>query len=226
MKTIQQNLVNVKNRIMQAASKCHRSPEDIILLAVSKNKSCNTIQDAINAGQYQFGENYLQEGVKKIIFFSKMQNLIWHFIGSLQSNKSRLVAEYFDWCHTINGFKIAYRLNNQRPVNKDPLNVLIQINISNEINKSGIMLEELNKLASEIVLLPNLKLRGLMIIPAKNNKLNQQILIFRSMEILFNQFKKQYPDIDTLSMGMTSDFNITIPYGSTLVRIGRAIFDF
>ncbi|MGP1930202.1 MAG: YggS family pyridoxal phosphate-dependent enzyme [Arsenophonus sp. ET-YP4-MAG3] len=225
MKTIKQNLINVKNRIIEVANKCHRSTEDIILLAVSKNKSCNAIQEAINAGQYQFGENYLQEGIKKIIFFSKTQHLIWHFIGSLQSNKSRLVAEYFDWCHTIDRFKIAQRLNNQRPINKNPLNVLIQINVSNEISKSGIMMEELNKLASEIVLLPNLKLRGLMIIPKQNNELNKQILIFRSIEILFNQLKKQYSNIDTLSMGMTSDFNITIPYGSTLVRIGKAIFD-
>ncbi|WGL99007.1 YggS family pyridoxal phosphate-dependent enzyme [Arsenophonus sp. aPb] len=224
MKKIQQNLVNVKNRIIQAANKYHRSPEDITLLAVSKTKSCDAIQEAIDAGQYQFGENYLQEGIEKIAYFSHKQDLIWHFIGALQSNKSRLIAENFDWCHTIDRLKIAQRLNNQRPANKTPLNVLIQINISDEISKSGIAPEELDKLAAEIVLLPNLKLRGLMAIPAPNNELSQQMSIFRSMENLFNQLKKQYPDIDTLSMGMSADLDIAIACGSTLVRIGTAIF--
>lgn len=224
MNTIQQNLVSVKNRIIQAANKYHRSPEDITMLAVSKTKSCEAIQDAIDAGQYQFGENYLQEGIEKITYFSHKQDLIWHFIGALQSNKSRLVAEHFDWCHTIDRLKIAQRLNNQRPANKAPLNVLIQINISDEISKSGIAPAELDKLAAEIVLLPNLKLRGLMAIPAPNNELSQQMSIFRSMENLFNQLKKQYPDIDTLSMGMTADLDIAIACGSTLVRIGTAIF--
>nr|CBA73650.1 amino acid racemase [Arsenophonus nasoniae] len=199
-------------------------PEDITLLAVSKTKSCDAIQEAIDAGQYQFGENYLQEGIEKIAYFRHKQDLIWHFIGALQSNKSRLVAEHFDWCHTIDRLKIAQRLNNQRPINKTPLNVLIQINISDEISKSGIAPEELDKLAAEIVLLPNLKLRGLMAIPAPNNELSQQISIFRSMENLFNQLKKQYPNIDTLSMGMTADLDIAIAWGSTLVRIGTAIF--
>lgn len=224
MNTIQQNLVNVKNRIIQAANKYHRTPEDITLLAVSKTKSCEAIQDAIDAGQYQFGENYLQEGIEKIAYFSHKQDLIWHFIGKLQSNKSRLIAEHFDWCHTIDRLKIAQRLNNQRPANKAPLNVLIQINISDEISKSGIAPEQLDKLAAEIVLLPNLKLRGLMAIPAPSNELSQQMSIFRSMENLFNQLKKQYPDIDTLSMGMTADLDIAIACGSTLVRIGTAIF--
>lgn len=224
MNTIQQNLVNVKNRIIQAANKYHRLPEDITLLAVSKTKSCDAIQEAIDAGQYQFGENYLQEGIEKIAYFSHKQDLIWHFIGALQSNKSRLVAEHFNWCHTIDRLKIAQRLNKQRPINKTPLNVLIQINISDEISKSGIAPEELDKLAAEIVLLPNLKLRGLMAIPAPNNELSQQMSIFRSMENLFNQLKKQYPNIDTLSMGMTADLDIAIACGSTLVRIGTAIF--
>lgn len=224
MNTIQKNLVNVKNRIIQTANKYHRSPEDITLLAVSKTQSCDAIQHAINAGQYQFGENYLQEGIEKIAYFSHKPDLIWHFIGALQSNKSRLVAEHFDWSHTIDRLKIAQRLNNQRPVNKAPLNVLIQINISDEISKSGIALQELDKLAAEIALLPNLKLRGLMAIPAPNNELSQQMSIFRSMENLFDQLKKQYPDIDTLSMGMTADLDIAIAGGSTLVRIGTAIF--
>ncbi|MFV9998063.1 MAG: YggS family pyridoxal phosphate-dependent enzyme [Arsenophonus endosymbiont of Dermacentor nuttalli] len=224
MKTIQQNLLNVKNRIIQAANQYHRAAEDITLLAVSKTKSYDAIQQAINAGQYQFGENYVQEGIEKIVYFSNKHHLIWHFIGFLQSNKSRLVAEHFDWCHTIDKLKIAQRLNNQRPINKAPLNVLIQINISNEKSKSGIVPEALDKLAAEIVQLSNLKLRGLMAIPAPNKEITQQISIFRSMENLFNQLKKQYPDINTLSMGMTDDLDIAIACGSTLVRIGTAIF--
>ncbi|MGP1871600.1 MAG: YggS family pyridoxal phosphate-dependent enzyme [Arsenophonus sp.] len=224
MNKINQNLLNVKNSIVQTANKYHRFPEDITLLAVSKNKSYCEIQDAIDSGQYQFGENYLQEGIRKIEYFSNIQNLTWHFIGVLQTNKSRLIAKYFDWCHTIDRLKIAERLNNQRPLNKSPLNVLIQINISNDINKSGIIEKDLDKLASEIVVLPNLKLRGLMAIPAQNNEPNQQILIYSRMEDLFNQLKKKYQYIDTLSMGMSADFNITIAYGSTLIRIGTAIF--
>ncbi|MGP1958394.1 MAG: YggS family pyridoxal phosphate-dependent enzyme [Arsenophonus sp.] len=224
MNKIKQNLIDVKNSIIQTANKYHRFPEDITLLAVSKNKSYCEIQDAIDSGQYQFGENYLQEGIRKIEYFSNIQNLTWHFIGVLQTNKSRLIAKYFDWCHTIDRFKIAERLNNQRPLNKSPLNVLIQINISNDINKSGITEKDLDKLASEIVVLPNLKLRGLMAIPAQNNEPNQQILIYSRMEDLFNQLKKKYKDIDTLSIGMSADFNITIAYGSTLIRIGTAIF--
>ncbi|MGP1945441.1 MAG: YggS family pyridoxal phosphate-dependent enzyme [Arsenophonus sp. ER-EMS1-MAG3] len=224
MNKINQNLLNIKNSIVQTANKYHRFPEDITLLAVSKNKSYYEIQDAIDSGQYQFGENYLQEGIRKIEYFSNIQNLTWHFIGVLQTNKSRLIAKYFDWCHTIDRLKIAERLNNQRPLNKSPLNVLIQINISNDINKSGIIEKDLDKLASEIVVLPNLKLRGLMAIPAQNNEPNQQILIYSRMEDLFNQLKKKYQYIDTLSMGMSADFNITIAYGSTLIRIGTAIF--
>ncbi|MGP1957595.1 MAG: YggS family pyridoxal phosphate-dependent enzyme [Arsenophonus sp. ER-QC15-MAG3] len=224
MNKINQNLLNIKNSIVQTANKYHRFPEDITLLAVSKNKSYYEIQDAIDSGQYQFGENYLQEGIRKIEYFSNIQNLTWHFIGVLQTNKSRLIAKYFDWCHTIDRLKIAERLNNQRPLNKSPLNVLIQINISNDINKSGIIEKDLDKLASEIVVLPNLKLRGLMAIPAQNNEPNQQILIYSRMEYLFNQLKKKYQYIDTLSMGMSADFNITIAYGSTLIRIGTAIF--
>lgn len=224
MKTIQKNLFDVKNHITKIANKYCRLQEDITMLAVSKTQSYDTIQHAINAGQYQFGENYVQEGIKKIANFTHKSDLIWHFIGSLQSNKSRLVAEYFDYCHTVDRLKIAKQLNNHRPINKAPLNILIQINISNEMNKSGISPQELDKLAAEVTLLPNLKLRGLMAIPAQNNKLNQQILAFCCMQNLFNQLKNRYPNIDILSMGMTNDLDIAIACGSTLIRIGTAIF--
>ena len=222
--TIQNNISDVIARINLAATECHRSPQDITLLAVSKTKPCEAILDAIEAGQRQFGENYVQEGVEKIQFFADRNDLTWHFIGPLQSNKSRLVAEYFDWFHTLDRAKIAQRLNDQRPSDKAPLNVLIQINISDENSKSGIKLEELEPLAQQISLMPNLVLRGLMTIPAPETDYEKQCVAFHKMESAFKQLQKIYPSVDTLSMGMTDDMRAAIHCGSTLVRIGTAIF--
>ncbi|MGO2333401.1 YggS family pyridoxal phosphate-dependent enzyme [Providencia sp.] len=222
--TIQNNISDVIAHINLAATECHRSPQDITLLAVSKTKPCEAILDAIEAGQRQFGENYVQEGVEKIQFFADRNDLTWHFIGPLQSNKSRLVAEYFDWFHTLDRAKIAQRLNDQRPSDKAPLNVLIQINISDENSKSGIKLEELEPLAQQISLMPNLVLRGLMTIPAPETDYEKQCVAFHKMESAFKQLQKIYPNVDTLSMGMTDDMRAAIHCGSTLVRIGTAIF--
>ncbi|MDX7999182.1 YggS family pyridoxal phosphate-dependent enzyme [Xenorhabdus sp. Reich] len=224
MNNIEQNLHDVRNRITVAAQKCGRSPEEITLLAVSKTKPANAIAQAITAGQREFGENYVQEGVEKIQHFSNRDDLVWHFIGPLQSNKSRLVAENFDWCHTIDRLKIAQRLSEQRPDNMAPLNVLIQINISGEGSKSGILLEALTELAVTINELPNLVLRGLMAIPAPESNFEHQIMVFSQMEQAFTELKAQYPQVDTLSMGMTDDMDAAITRGSTLVRIGTAIF--
>lgn len=222
--TIQKNLSDVTERIHLAATECHRSPQDITLLAVSKTKPCEAIMEAIEAGQRQFGENYVQEGVEKIQHFAERTDLVWHFIGPLQSNKSRLVAEHFDWFHTLDRAKIAQRLNEQRPQNKAPLNVLIQINISDENSKSGITLEEVNELAAQVAQLPNLVLRGLMTIPAPETDYERQCAAFLQMEQAFEQLKANYPTVDTLSMGMTDDMRAAIHCGSTLVRIGTAIF--
>ncbi|EUD06769.1 YggS family pyridoxal phosphate-dependent enzyme [Providencia alcalifaciens] len=222
--TIQKNLSDVTERIRLAATECHRSPQDITLLAVSKTKPCEAIMEAIEAGQRQFGENYVQEGVEKIQYFSERNDLVWHFIGPLQSNKSRLVAEHFDWFHTLDRAKIAQRLNEQRPQDKAPLNVLIQINISDENSKSGITLEEVNELAAQVAQLPNLVLRGLMTIPAPETDYEHQCAAFRQMEYAFEQLKASYSTVDTLSMGMTDDMRAAIHCGSTLVRIGTAIF--
>ncbi|WP_419210028.1 YggS family pyridoxal phosphate-dependent enzyme [Providencia manganoxydans] len=222
--TIQSNISDVKARIEQAATECHRSSHDITLLAVSKTKPCDAILEAIAAGQRQFGENYVQEGVEKIQFFSDRTDLVWHFIGPLQSNKSRLVAEHFDWFHTLDCEKIAQRLNDQRPSDKAPLNVLIQINISDENSKSGIQLEQLNELAKYVSLQPNLVLRGLMTIPAPETDYQRQCSVFRKMENAYQQLQAHYPSVDTLSMGMTDDMAAAIHCGSTLVRIGTAIF--
>ncbi|MBI6548419.1 YggS family pyridoxal phosphate-dependent enzyme [Xenorhabdus lircayensis] len=224
MNNIEQNLHDVRNRITLAAQKCGRTPEEITLLAVSKTKPADAIAKAIATGQREFGENYVQEGVEKIQHFANHDDLVWHFIGPLQSNKSRLVAENFDWCHTIDRLKIAQRLSEQRPANMAPLNVLIQINISGEGSKSGILLEKLSELATTINALPNLVLRGLMTIPAPENNVERQIAIFREMEQAITELKAQFPQVDTLSMGMTDDMEAAITCGSTLVRIGTAIF--
>lgn len=224
MNTIKQNLVNVRSHIDIAAQQCGRSPEEITLLAVSKTKPVSDIEKAIACGQTEFGENYVQEGVDKINYFSDNNTLVWHFIGPLQSNKTRLVAEHFDWCHTIDRLKIAQRLSDQRPDTLPPLNILIQINISDEMSKSGIELTELDGLAAQISILSGIKLRGLMAIPAPENDYDKQVEVLEKMHLAFKQLQTQYPNIDTLSMGMTNDMEAAIRCGSTLVRIGTAIF--
>ncbi|SFC10823.1 YggS family pyridoxal phosphate-dependent enzyme [Pragia fontium] len=227
MTTIQQNLAAVRQKIAVAAQQCDRSPEEVQLLAVSKTKPVAAIQEAIDAGQRQFGENYVQEGVDKIAHFNTTpfaNQLEWHFIGPLQSNKSRLVAEHFHWMHTLDREKIAHRLNEQRPADMPPLNVLIQINISDEQSKSGISLTELPQLAQQISQLPNLVFRGLMTIPAPEPDPAHQLAVFQQMTQAFNQLKSEHPQIDTLSMGMTDDMANAIRAGSTMVRIGTAIF--
>ncbi|MEH0875123.1 YggS family pyridoxal phosphate-dependent enzyme [Pectobacterium cacticida] len=227
MTTIQQNLQDIRQQIATAAAHCARAPEDIRLLAVSKTKPVSAIEEAIAAGQRAFGENYVQEGVEKIHYFRAHHpdmRLEWHFIGPLQSNKSRLVAENFDWFHTVDRLRIAQRLSEQRPPHLSPLNVLLQINISNEASKSGIKAEELSELAASVAVLPNLRLRGLMAIPAPETDFAQQLAVFRKMAALFQTLSATYPHIDTLSMGMTDDMRAAITAGSTLVRIGTAIF--
>lgn len=227
MSTIQQNLQDVRNRIAAAAQGCARAPEEVTLLAVSKTKPVAAIAEAIAAGQRTFGENYVQEGVDKVQHFAALPEgatLVWHFIGPLQSNKSRLVAEHFAWCHTVDRLRIAQRLSDQRPADMPPLNVLIQINISDEQSKSGIVLAELPALAEAVVALPNVRLRGLMAIPAPQEDYQSQLAVFRQMHDAFLALQQHYPQVDTLSMGMTDDMTAAIAAGSTLVRIGTAIF--
>lgn len=227
MNTVQDNLLNIKNEIKKIAKECGRDPNTIQLIAVSKTKPVEQITEAINAGQLAFGENYVQEGIEKIQYFEKnMPNndLIWHFIGPLQSNKSKLVAEHFDWMHTIDRFKIAQRLSDQRPNHMAKLNVLIQVNISQEASKSGVKPEEVTDLVKQIVALPNLNLRGLMAIPEIENDYDKQLKVFTKMQQLLHSLQKNYPFMDTLSMGMSGDMPAAISAGSTMVRIGTAIF--
>ncbi|OOF54505.1 YggS family pyridoxal phosphate-dependent enzyme [Rodentibacter genomosp. 2] len=224
---IQYNLQRIQQNIHTACEQALRPLNEVKLLAVSKTKPVSNILAAYQAGQIAFGENYVQEGVEKIQYFEQQKiKLEWHFIGPLQSNKSRLVAEHFDWMQTLDRVKIAERLNEQRPANKAPLNVLIQINISDEESKSGIQAESMLDLAKHIENLPHLRLRGLMAIPAPTPNVAEQENTFKKMAELFGQLKQTFPNrqIDTLSMGMTDDMPSAIKCGSTMVRIGTAIF--
>lgn len=226
MNDIAHNLAQVRSKISAAATGCGRASEEVTLLAVSKTKPASAIAEAIDAGQRMFGENYVQEGVEKIRHFREkgIADLQWHFIGPLQSNKSRLVAEHFDWCHTVDRLRIATRLSEQRPAEMPPLNVLIQINISDENSKSGIALEELDRLAEQVAELPGLTLRGLMAIPAPESEYDRQFAVARQMAVAFEALKTRFPTVDTLSLGMTDDMAAAIAAGSTMVRIGTAIF--
>ena len=220
--SISENLSRIQQQIEQISAEYQR--ENVRLLAVSKTKPVQAIEEAIRAGQCAFGENYVQEGVEKIAYFSGNKSLEWHFIGPLQSNKSRLVAEHFDWIQTVDRFKIAERLNDQRPEHLRPLNVLIQINISDESSKSGIQPEEMFSLAEKISQFPRLKLRGLMAIPKPESEPEQQKIALRKMKDLFNRLQQRFESVDTLSMGMSDDMASAIECGSTMVRIGTAIF--
>ncbi|HEO9144049.1 MULTISPECIES: YggS family pyridoxal phosphate-dependent enzyme [Enterobacter] len=226
MNDIAHNLAQVRDKISAAATRCGRASEEITLLAVSKTKPASAIAEAIDAGQRAFGENYVQEGVDKIRDFQEqgVTDLQWHFIGPLQSNKSRLVAEHFDWCHTIDRLRIATRLNEQRPAEMSALNVLIQVNISDENSKSGITLDELDALAAEVAALPRLTLRGLMAIPAPESSYERQFAVAQQMAVAFEALKSRYQTVDTLSLGMSDDMEAAIAAGSTMVRIGTAIF--
>ncbi|WWO97937.1 MAG: YggS family pyridoxal phosphate-dependent enzyme [Candidatus Dasytiphilus stammeri] len=222
MNKIHKNLLNVRHKIYTTAVNNNRNPKEITLIAVSKQQSYHNIQEAIAAGQLNFGENYVQEAINKIKSISCQQKLCWHFIGQLQSNKSRIVAENFSWCHTIDRLRIAQRLSEQRPTSLPPINVLIQINISEEESKSGIKLSELTKLAQAIVLMPKLSLRGIMALPSLENSTN--LSVYHRIATVFQQLKNKYSTVDTLSLGTSNDIEAAILAGSTMIRIGSAIF--
>ncbi len=223
MTTITERLNSAINSIASIQKKYSIAKDTVGLLAVSKTKPIADIEQAIAQGQRCFGENYVQEGVEKIQYFDNLE-LNWHFIGPLQSNKSRAVAEHFDWVHTIDRLKIANRLNSQRPTHMKPLNVCIQINISDESSKSGIAPGELMSLAQQISTMPMLTLRGIMTIGGKGNDIEKITNEFSQMNQLFEHLKQEFATVDTLSMGMSNDLELAIKHGSTLVRIGSAIF--
>lgn len=223
MTTITERLKSAISTIQSCEKKYQREPASVQLLAVTKTKPIADIEQAILAKQRHFGENYVQEGVEKIVHFNDA-NLIWHFIGPIQSNKTKLISEHFDWVHTIEREKIANRLNEQRPSNAPPLNVCIQVNISGEESKSGVIPSQVLALAQQVNSLDNLVLRGLMAIGQPSEDLTIVDQQFSQMQELFESLKDTYSTIDTLSMGMSGDIDSAIAHGSTMVRIGSAIF--
>ena len=225
MNTILQQLQKIHDRIAAASAACLREPHSVQLLAVSKTKPIADIKAAYDVGQRQFGENYVQEAIDKIQTLSaSCPEINWHLIGPLQSNKTKIVAEHFDWVQTVDRLKIAERLNNQRPATMAALNICLQVNISREPNKSGILPEDVPALAEAVAELPQLCLRGLMAIPEAT--LDQEKLTAQLLELqqLFDRMTQIYPTMDTLSVGMSNDLEVAVACGSTLVRVGTAIF--
>lgn len=223
MSGVEKNLTAVKKLISKYEQKYGREHGSVRLLAVSKAQPIEKIVDAIHAGQREFGENHLQEALIKMTAIPD-PSVVWHFLGPVQSNKTRKIAERFSWVHSVDEKKIAERLNDQRPSHLPPLNICIQINVSNEQTKSGIKLEELPPLAELCRSLPRLKLRGLMAIPAPSTDFDSQRHEFHKLWSAWNDLRAKGYDLDTLSMGMSEDFPAAIAEGSTIVRLGTAIF--
>jgi len=220
MSTIAENIAKVGARIREAAQASQRNFADIGLLAVSKTKPAEAIREAHAAGLRDFGENYLQEALEKQTQLADLP-LIWHFIGPIQSNKTRPIAEHFDWVHSVDRLKIAQRLSEQRPAHLPALNICLQVNVSGEQSKSGCSPEELTALARAVVALPNLRLRGLMAIPEPTDDVAAQHAAFARLRQLRDDLAL---DLDTLSMGMSHDLEAAIAEGATWVRIGTALF--
>ena len=218
MRVIHDNLQAVRGRIARASEAAGRNPLSVTLLAVSKTHPAALVEEALAAGQRAFGENYVQEAVEKMDALAGTV-IEWHMIGPLQSNKTRIVAARFDWVHTVESGKVARRLSDQRPTGMPALNVLIQVNVSGEASKSGVAPEEVLRLAKEITALPRLKLRGLMAIPEPG----ADVARYREMNRLYGKLRSEF-GFDTLSIGMSDDMETAIAEGSTMVRIGTAIF--
>ncbi|MFD2367569.1 YggS family pyridoxal phosphate-dependent enzyme [Pseudoduganella sp. GCM10020061] len=223
MSTIANNLQAVDADISAAAQAAQRSRESVRLLAVSKTFGPDAVLEALRAGQSAFGENYVQEALDKIAALEG-HGIEWHFIGPIQSNKTRPIANHFDWVHTVERLKIAQRLSEQREAGRGPLNICLQVNVSGEESKSGCTPEELPALADAVRALPNLRLRGLMAIPEPETDYDKQRASFRKLRNLFDQLNAQGFGLDTLSMGMSADMAAAVAEGATIVRVGSAIF--
>lgn len=227
MSAISNNLQAIHERMSLARKISSRLSDTISLLAVSKTVSISHVLEAIHAGQTAFGESYVQESVEKILVLRQHafpQPIEWHFIGPIQSNKTRLIAEHFDWVHTISRESIAQRLAQQRPHSLPPLNVCIQVNISQEPQKQGALPKETLDLAKKIATIPNLKLRGLMAIPKISTSFEEARIPFRQLKELQENLNQEGFSLDTLSMGMSHDLEAAIIEGATLIRVGTAIF--
>lgn len=215
---------NVREQIQHACDSAKRPSDQVTLLAVSKTKPVEAISAAYQQGQRCFGENYVQEGVEKVQQLAQYRDIEWHFIGALQSNKTKVVAEHFDWVQSVASVKVAQRLSKQRPAEKAPLQLCLQVNIDQEASKSGLSLQQLPELAAAVDALPNVTLRGVMAIPSKTDDPEQQLASFLRLQQAFLQLQQQYSSVDTLSMGMSGDLDAAIQAGSTMVRIGTALF--
>ncbi len=223
MTTIRNTLQTGRDRIQAACAGAHRPVNEVTLLAVSKTFGPEAVREAHAAGQRAFGENYIQEAVEKMALLPDLA-LEWHCIGPIQSNKTRLVAQHFDWAHTIDRLKIAQRLSEQRPEGRPPLSVCIQVNVDGGPTKSGVPPGEVAGLAREVAALPGLRLRGLMTIPEPVDGFDAQLAVHEQAADLFHSLRAAGLDLDTLSMGMTADLEAAIAAGSTMVRVGTAIF--
>ena len=229
MEILAQHYQDVCDRITRAAQACGRDPASVRLLAVSKTFGVDAIRTVAGCGQTDFGENYIQEAVEKMLQLraeSTTAGLIWHCIGPIQSNKTRLVAEHFDWVHSIDRLKIAQRLSEQRPAHLPPLQVCLQVNIDGGDTKSGVAPDEVLALARAVAALPRLQLRGLMTIPDPAADDAAMLAVHQRTATLWRQLQSSLPSLtlDVLSMGMTADLEIAIAAGSTMVRVGTAIF--
>ena len=223
MTTIRNNLQTVHERIRSACAGAHRPVNEVTLLAVSKTFAPEAVREAHAAGQRAFGENYIQEAVEKMALLADLP-LEWHCIGPIQSNKTRLVAQHFHWAHTVDRLKIAQRLSEQRPEPLPPLQVCIQVNIDGGATKAGVSPDEVAGLAQEIAALPRLRLRGLMTIPEPAETFEAQKEVHERAALLFHQLRAEGLALDTLSMGMSADLEAAVVAGSTMVRVGTAIF--
>ena len=221
------SLAAVRERIAAAERRFDRAPGSVALVAVAKTRPASLIREAWEAGQLRFGENFVQEAVEKLDTLSGLSGpggIEWHFVGALQANKSRTVAERFEWVHTVDRIRIARRLSDQRPAWLPPLNVCLQVNVSEESSKSGVRIDEVADLASAVAELPRLRLRGLMTIPRPRTGLDEQRAALRPLAEAYERLRGDGLALDTLSMGMTGDLEAAVAEGATMVRIGTAVF--
>ncbi|HSW68703.1 MAG TPA: YggS family pyridoxal phosphate-dependent enzyme [Gammaproteobacteria bacterium] len=223
MNDIPSRIKKIKNQIREWEMRYQRKPGTVLLLAASKTQPVEKIREAVAAGQMAFGENYLQESLEKIISLAD-EKIEWHFIGSIQSNKTRKIAEHFAWVHTVSDIKIAKRLNEQRPMHLPPLNICLQVNSSLDAAKAGIDPKDIDSLAEYCSGLENIKLRGLMTIPIHKNTFDEQREELKKLRIVYEKLNERGFELDTLSMGMSEDMEAAIAEGSTLLRVGTAIF--
>lgn len=221
---VTENIHAASQRIRALEQEYGRPEGAVSLLAVSKRQSIAKIREAAAAGLLHIGENYLQEALDKKRELADLPQLVWHFIGPIQSNKTRGIAENFDWVHSVDRARIAKRLSDQRPTAAGPLNVCVQVNLSAEESKSGTTFSEASALCQQVAELPNLTLRGLMAIPAATDVEADQHRAFRILAQLFQSLQAKHPDMDTLSMGMSNDYAAAIAEGSTMIRLGTALF--